>query len=135
MKQLHLGFALMALFPYSLAGAEIIEAPRLLQYSPNMLAAFTEASQVPFQGALPAGSGGVIVAFAHLLGVIAVWRSLSLAHTISSTSSPYSQPQGNWGTVLAMFTAGICVVHLERTMGTLAATIPGFPDLTPLLNT
>lgn len=135
MKQLQLAFALMALFVCPLAGAEMLEAPRLLQYSPNMLAAFTEASQVPFQGALPAGSGGVIVAFAHLLGVIAVWKSLSLAHTISSTSSPYSQPQASWGTAIAMFVAGICVFHLERTMGTLAATIPGFPDLAPILTT
>jgi hypothetical protein len=35
--------------------------------------------------------------------------------------------------VIGFFFAGVCVFHLQRTMGTLAATLPGFPDLTPIL--
>ena len=117
------------------ARAEMIQAPKLLQYAPNMLGTVVEQQQLPFQGALPAGSGGAIVAFAQLLGLIAVWKSVSMAWTISSTSaSPYMQQQHSWGGAFLMFFAGVLVFHLQKTMAMLAATIPGFPDLTPVLS-
>jgi hypothetical protein len=113
----------------------MVQAPTLLQYAPNMLTNLASQQQLPFQGALPAGSGAAIVTFAQLLGLIAVWKSLSMAWEISSTSaSPYAQQNGSWGGVILMFIAGVLVFQLDRTMAMLAATVPGFPDLTSILS-
>lgn len=115
------------------ARAEMIQAPPILQYAPNLLSNIVDQQRLPLQGALPAGSGGAIFAFAHLLGLLAVWKSLSMAWAISNTSSrPYEQ--GSWGGMLVMFVAGVMVFHLDKTMSMLAATIPGFPDLSPILS-
>src|SRR6185437_16226718 len=115
--------------------AAMIQAPTLLQYAPNMLTNLESQQQLPFQGALPAGSGAAIVAFAQLLGVIAVWKSLSMAWEISSTSSSHhAQQHASWGSVFLMFIGGILVFYLNNTMAMLSATIPGFPDLTSVLS-
>jgi len=116
--------------------AEMIQAPPLLQYAPNMLSNLIDQQQLPFQGALPAGSGTAILAFAQLLGLIAAWRSLSMAWSISSTSGTLHHQQHNasWGGVILMFIAGVLVFNIDKTMAMLAATFPGFPDLTSILS-
>jgi hypothetical protein len=117
------------------AQAEMVQAPQLLVYGPNLLGQYVGSQgQLPFQGALPPGSGGAIVAFAHLLGLLAVRKSLAMMHKISNTNGGGGQGQESWGPTIGMFIAGICVFHIDNSMATLAATIPGFPDMTPILN-
>lgn len=124
-------FAVILLGAGVAAQAEVIEAPRLLQYAPNMLSAVIDQQRLPFQGALPVGSGGVIVAFSQLLGLIGVWKSLSIAWGLSDNVQ--KRGEGGWGGFFVFFIAGVMVFHLSKTMAMLAATIPGFPDLTPVL--
>jgi hypothetical protein len=121
-----LGFAITA-------SAEMIQAPQLLVYAPHMLQQYVGSQgQLPFQGALPAGSGRAIMAFAHLLGLIAVFKSCTKANAITNTNSHHQE--GGWTGVIVMFVAGILVFHIDKTMRMLGATIPGFPDLTPVLS-
>jgi hypothetical protein len=115
------------------ASAEMVQAPQLLVYAPNLLQQWVGAQgKLPFQGALPPGSGRAISAFAHLLGVIAVFRSCAKANAITNTNSHHQE--GSWAGVFWMFVAGVLVFHLDKTMATFAATFPGFPDLTPILS-
>jgi len=127
--------ALLPLLGCSSAQADMIQAPTLLQYAPNMLTNLMSQQQLPFQGALPVGSGAAIVAFAQLFGLITVYHSLSKAWEISNTSSsPYAQQNASWGSVFLMFIGGVLVFNINRTMAMLAATLPGFPDLSSVLS-
>jgi len=120
-----------------LLGCAVAQASEMIYTPPNMVydpSSYIISAEVPNIGghALPPGTGGLIVAFAQLLGVIAVWKSLSMAHSITNTGSSSNGDKG-WMGCIVMFVAGVCVYHLERTMGTLAETFPGFPDLTRIL--
>lgn len=117
----------------TVAHAEMVQAPQLLVYAPNMLGQYVgDQGRLPFQGALPAGSGLAVAAFAQLIGLIAVCMSLSNAWDMSSTSGSMRH-QSSWAGCICMFVAGVCVFHVDKTMAMFAATIPGFPDLTPIL--
>lgn len=122
------------LFGYALtASAELVQAPQMLVYAPQLLQQYVGSQgKLPFQGALPPGSGRAIGAFAQLLGLIAVFKACTKANAITNTSSHHQE--GSWSGVFFMFVAGVLVFHLDKTMGTIAATFPGFPDMTPILN-
>ena len=108
--------------------AQVVQAPQTLQYSTSLLQGL-DPGTLPGAGSLPAGSGNLLMAFAQLLGVIAVARSMVILYQMGG-----ARHQGpGMGSVLIFFVFGILVFHLDSTLSMLAATLPGFPDLSSIL--
>jgi hypothetical protein len=108
--------------------AQMVDAPQTLQYSTALLQGI-DPGTLPSAGALPAGSSVLIMAFAQLLGVVAVARSMIILYQMGG-----ARHQGpGLGSVLIFFFFGIMVFHLDETLAMLAATLPGFPDLSSIL--
>jgi hypothetical protein len=101
--------------------------PNTLLYGPMM--AGLDPGSLPAQGSLPPGAGAAIMAFARLLGLLAVARSLIIIYHMGE-----SRHQGHGaGAAFVFFLGGVMVFHVDKTIGMLAATFPGFPNLTQYL--